>query len=451
MAVTISEAELTPTRIVAELDKYIVGQADAKKAVALALRNRWRRLQLPPEEAREIIPKNILMIGPTGVGKTEIARRLAALVHAPFIKVEATKYTEVGYVGRDVESMIRELLELAVRMVRARQLEAVQAQAAELAEQRLVDLLLPPEETPPADAATAQRRQRSRAKIKSQLATGAFDDRLLEVPVEEKPPLPAMVGMIGTEPSDGGAGFSDFLEKIIPTRVVTRKVKTPEARRLLAAAEAEKLIDEQAVIRQAIELTEQRGIVFIDEIDKIVAGEGRAGPDVSRQGVQRDLLPLVEGSTVNSRHGAVQTNHILFIAAGAFHSSKPADLMPEFQGRFPIRVELSDLNAADYARILREPRHSLLHQQEKLLCTEGLQVQFTDDAVAALAGYAHSINQATVNIGARRLHTLLEKVIEDLSFDAPARRGERHVIDAVMVRTKLAALAADEDVSRYVL
>ncbi len=445
------EDELTPARIVAELDKYIVGQNDAKRAVAVAVRNRWRRRQLPADMAQDVIPRNILMIGPTGVGKTEIARRLAALVQAPFIKVEATKYTEVGYVGRDVESMIRDLLEVAIRMISDEQKQAMQEKARQQAQDRLVDLLLPLD-TPATDAEARERQQRSRAKIKAQLEAGEFENKTVDVPVEQRAAPPGMMGVIGMDQMDSPGGLSEMFEKFMPGRTVKRNMKVSDARDVLAAQEAEKLVDREAVARLAIERTEHSGMVFLDELDKVAGNaEGRSGPDISRQGVQRDLLPIVEGSAVNTRHGIVHTDHILFIAAGAFHSAKPSDLMPELQGRFPIRVELSDLTREDFVRILREPKHSLLKQHIALLAAEKLDLSFTDDAIDALAGFAFNVNRTTQNIGARRLSTILEKLLEDISFDAPALNGQRRVISAAEVNEKLARVAADEDLSRYVL
>ncbi len=447
----ISEAVLTPTQVVAELDKHIVGQNAAKRAVAIAVRNRWRRQQLSADLARDVIPKNILMIGPTGVGKTEIARRLATLVNAPFIKVEATKYTEVGYVGRDVESMIRDLVEIAIRMVRSEQAQAMETRAVEAAEARLVDMLLPLERH--ADAEAEARYQSSRAKIKSQLAAGTFDNQTVEVAIEEKGSSSQMMGMMGMDQLDavGGGGFSEMLDKLMPSKTIRRKMSIPEARAFFMQQEAEKLIDRETVAQQAVTRTEQAGIVFIDEIDKIAGSGGGSGPDVSRQGVQRDLLPIVEGSAVSTKHGVVRTDHILFIAAGAFHNAKPSELMPELQGRFPIRVELSDLTRDDFVRILREPENSLLQQQIALLRTEQVDISFTEDAIEAMAEFAFNVNRKHLNIGARRLNTIMERVVEDLSFSASERRGEKHVITGKMVSTRLSKIVADEDRSRYVL
>jgi ATP-dependent HslUV protease ATP-binding subunit HslU len=447
----LGDGPLTPAQIMAELDKHIVGQNAAKRAVSIAVRNRWRRQQLSAELARDVIPKNILMIGPTGVGKTEIARRLATLVSAPFIKVEATKYTEVGYVGRDVESMIRDLVEIAIRMVKAEQAATMETRATEAAENRLIDMLLPLERH--ADAEAAERYQQSRAKIKSQLAAGVFDNQTVEVATEEKGSTSEMMGMMGMDQLDavGGGGFSEMLERLIPSKTVRRKLSIPAARAFFMQQEAEKLIDRDTLTAQAIARTEQAGIVFIDEIDKIAGSGGGSGPDVSRQGVQRDLLPIVEGSAVSTKHGVVRTDHILFIAAGAFHNAKPSELMPELQGRFPIRVELSDLTRDDFVRILKEPENSLLQQQIAMLRTEQVDLSFTDDAIEAMAEFAFNVNRKHLNIGARRLNTIMERVVEDLSFSASERRGEKHVITGKLVTQRLSKIVADEDRSRYVL
>jgi ATP-dependent HslUV protease ATP-binding subunit HslU len=445
------EAMLTPQGIVDELDKHIVGQNSAKRAVAIAVRNRWRRQQLRADLARDVIPKNILMIGPTGVGKTEIARRLATLVKAPFIKVEATKYTEVGYVGRDVESMIRDLLEIAIRMVKAELALAVQARAVEAADEKLIDLLLPLERH--ADAEAAERFQQSRAKLRSQLNAGMLEEMQVEIASEEKTDTSQLMGMMGMDQLDAGAGggLSDMFEKMMPKKTTRRKLKVSDARQLLLQTEAERMIDQNAVTALAIERTENSGIVFIDEIDKIAGGGGGQGPDVSRQGVQRDLLPIVEGSAITTKHGIVRTEHILFIAAGAFHNSKPSELMPELQGRFPIRVELSDLTRQDFVRILKEPANSLLQQQIALLATEQVAIEFTDDAIEEMAEFAFNVNKKQLNIGARRLNTILERVVEELSFSASERRGEKHVINAKMIHQRLSKIVADEDRSRYIL
>lgn len=444
---------LTPTEIVAELDKHIVGQNAAKRSVAIAVRNRWRRQQLPPAMAKDVIPKNIMMIGPTGVGKTEIARRLASLTGAPFIKVEATKYTEVGYVGRDVESMIRDLLEVAIRMVQTEQAQNMRNKAADAADERLIDLLLPLETAGTVEADEAERRERSRAKIKAQLATGAFDHSFVELSVYEKPATSGLLGMMGMDQLDaaGGGGLSEMFERMLPGHSTRRRMKVPAAREFLIAQEAEKLVDRDAVISAAIERTENAGMIFIDEIDKIAGAESKSGPDVSRGGVQRDLLPIVEGSAVSTKHGIVRTEHILFIAAGAFHNAKPSDLMPELQGRFPIRVELSDLTKEDLLRILTEPENSLIKQQIALLATEQVELSYTEDAVEAVAEFAYNVNRKTQNIGARRLNSILEKVTEDLSFTASERRGEKHVITGKIVKERLTRIAVDDDRSKYVL
>jgi ATP-dependent HslUV protease ATP-binding subunit HslU len=445
---------LTPQEIVAQLDKHIVGQAAGKRAVAIAVRNRWRRQQLPPALAQAVIPKNILMIGPTGVGKTEIARRLANLTGAPFIKVEATKYTEVGYVGRDVESMVRDLVEIAIRMVQTESAAALREKASAGAEERLIDMLLPLEEQDRSSDAEAQERlKRSREKIRAGLRAGSFDGAAVEVSVTEKPQTGNLLGMMGMDQMDamGGGGLSEMFERIMPGKTQRRKLRVPEAREFFMQQEAEKLIDRESVVQQAIERSENSGIIFIDEIDKIAGAESKSGPDVSRGGVQRDLLPIVEGSTVTTKHGPVRTDHILFIAAGAFHAAKPSDLMPELQGRFPIRVELSDLTKDDLVRILTEPENSLMKQTVSLLATEQVAVEFTEDAVEAIAEFAFNVNRKQQNIGARRLNSIVEKVCEDLSFSASERRGEKHVITGRTVKERLTKITAEEDRSKYLL
>ena len=451
-------SDLTPRQIVAELDRDIVGQGEAKRAVAIALRNRWRRKQLPEGLRAQVMPKNILLIGPTGVGKTEIARRLAKLVGAPFVKVEATKYTEVGYYGRDVESLVRDLVEASVSLVKAREKEKVSTTARERADSRLLDLLLP---APPPSAnrgeanseEATERRNRSREKMKARLLAGELEDRDVEITVPGRASAPvSILGAANMEQME--MDLQGMFEKIMPKPSQTRTLTVAEARPILVAQESEALIDPEKINGVAVALAEESGIIFLDEIDKIAGGEeggGGRGPDVSRQGVQRDLLPIVEGTTVNTKYGPVRTDHVLFIAAGAFHRSKPSDLMPELQGRFPIRVELQDLTRDDFARILREPRASLIVQYQALLATEGLMVEFAADAIDAMADLAHQVNRTTQNIGARRLHTILERVVEELSFEAPDRAEKQITIDAAYVRGRLDALAKDEDLSRFIL
>jgi len=443
--------DLTPARIVAALDKFIIGQNQAKRAVAVAVRNRWRRQQLPEELRAEVGPKNILMAGPTGVGKTEIARRLAKLVNAPFIKVEASKYTEVGYHGRDVESMIRDLLDLALHMVRAEQTEVVRQEAERLTEEKLLDALLPGGGHLAAepDGEEAQQRQRTREKFRRRLRDGEFDDRDVEVVAEEKAVPVGMMAMGGFDQID--PEMQNFLEKLIPQQQKNRRLPLREARKLLFQQTCDQLIDREKVTEMAIRRTEQTGIIFVDEIDKVAGTDRGYGPDVSRQGVQRDLLPIVEGSTVTTRHGLVRTDHILFIAAGAFHASKPADLMPELQGRFPIRVELDDLTKDDFVRILTQPQNALTRQQVALMATEGVRLEFAPDAVEAMAEIAYHVNRNTQNIGARRLYTVMEKVLEEIAFTAPERTGEAFTIDADYVRRQLAEISQKEDVQRFIL
>ncbi|WKZ19586.1 MAG: ATP-dependent protease ATPase subunit HslU [Candidatus Jettenia sp. CY-1] len=442
--------KLTPRKIVEALDKYIIGQKNAKRAVAIAIRNRWRRHQLADELREEVLPKNIIMIGPTGVGKTEIARRMAALVKAPFLKVEASKYTEVGYHGRDVESMIRDITEIGVNMVKAEMIQGVQEKAERMAEERLLDLLLPPLPKNTEQPATEAEEQRlsTREKFRKKLQDGELSNRTVELTIHEKPYV--LQGFVaGVE--EIGMDFQNMLEKMVPPRAQMRKVSVPEARRILIQEEAEKLIDKEKVMQEAIRRTELFGIIFIDEIDKIAGRESTHGPDVSRQGVQRDLLPIVDGTTVNTRYGIVKTDRILFIAAGAFHVSKPSDLIPELQGRFPIRVELEDLGKEEFLRILTEPKNALIKQYKALLETEGIKVRFENDAVEAIANIAVQVNRRTQNIGARRLHTVMEKLVEDASFDAPDMNGAEIIIDAKYVENKLQAIAKDEDLSRYIL
>ncbi len=447
-------SELTPRQIVEELNKYIIGQADAKRSVAIAIRNRWRRQQLPDALREEIAPKNILMMGPTGVGKTEIARRLAVLVNAPFLKVEATKFTEVGYMGRDVDSMIRDLLELAISMVQKEQTEVVRERAEQQVEERLLDALLPraaaDDTSMPEDDDAEARRQRSREKFRVRLRDGELEDSLIELRVEQKA-MP--MGMLATTlgPDQIGPEIQDLMERLMPSQPKDRKATIREARRILLNQECEKLIDHEKTIEMAIQRTENGGIVFIDEMDKLCSGQSQHGPDVSRQGVQRDLLPIIEGASVNTRRGVVKTDHILFIASGAFHSSKPSDLMPELQGRLPIRVELNDLTKEDFVRILTEPQNALTKQQVALLGTEGLMITFADDAVDTIATAAAHVNKTTENIGARRLQTIMEKVLEKLSFDAPELDGTKVTIDAKYVDEKLAGILEDEDLSKFIL
>jgi len=452
------ERELTPRQIVAELDRDIVGQADAKRAVAIALRNRWRRRQLAEDLRSQVTPKNIMLIGPTGVGKTEIARRLAMLVGAPFVKAEASKYTEVGYVGRDVEGLIRDLVEAAIVLVRNAERDKVVEQAKTRVDQRLLELLLPaapanpwPDAQSSQAAEAAERRQRSRDKMKARLESGELEDREVEITLPGRSMAPvSILGAGNFEQME--MDLQNMFEKIIPKPTQTRRLTVKQARPVLLQQEIDALIDPDKINQGAVTLAQESGIVFLDEIDKIAGDEapGR-GPDVSRQGVQRDLLPIVEGTTVNTKHGPVKTDHVLFIAAGAFHRSKPSDLMPELQGRFPIRVEMHDLTRDDFARILREPRASLIRQYQALLATEGITLEFADAAIETMADLAFDVNRSTQNIGARRLHTILERVLEDLSFDAPDHPAKHVTIDETLVRERLEALCKDEDLSRFIL
>jgi ATP-dependent HslUV protease ATP-binding subunit HslU len=448
--------DLTPKEIVSELDKYVVGQHDAKRAVAIALRNRMRRQKLPPDIAEEIMPKNIIMIGPTGVGKTEIARRLARLANSPFLKVEASKFTEVGYVGRDVESMIRDLVEIAIDMVREEKLEEVTEKAEQQAEERLLDLLLPA--APSAASSTAgfalvtegDSASRTREKLRDQLREGKLDERMVELEVRERStPAFEIISNQGVEEMD--INIKDMLPNIFGQRTKKRKMKVSEAFEYLVQEEESRLIDMDQVTRTAVERVEQSGIIFLDEIDKIAGRESGHGPDVSREGVQRDILPIVEGTTVNTRYGMVRTDHILFVAAGAFHVSKPSDLIPELQGRFPIRVELKSLTMSDFIAILTEPKSSLVKQYTALLETEGLKLTFTREALDEVARFAFQVNEATENIGARRLHTIMERVLDEISFNAPDMQEKAVNVDADYVRKMLADIVKDQDLSRYIL
>jgi ATP-dependent HslUV protease ATP-binding subunit HslU len=473
MAISLPETlapadSLTPRQIVAELDKYVIGQKDAKRAVAIALRNRMRRQKLPPELAEEIVPKNILMIGPTGVGKTEIARRLARLAQSPFIKVEASKFTEVGYVGRDVESMVRDLVELAVDMVREERIEEVHSKAEQNAEERLLDLLLPPPRAtlePDGDrgprnldfiqsssgSSTQESWQHTREKFREQLRDGRLDHRSVDLEVRERA-FPSFEVITGSSIEEIDINIKDMLPGLIQGRTRKRRMKVPEAFDYLVQEEEGKLVDMDTVARVAVDRVEQSGIIFVDEIDKIAGREGGGqGPDVSREGVQRDILPIIEGTTVNSKYGMVRTDHILFIAAGAFHVSKPSDLIPELQGRFPIRVELEPLGKDDFVRILTEPKNALVKQYVALMETEGITLRFLEDAIDRIADYATIVNERTENIGARRLHTVMERLLDEISFEGPDLRDKMITIDAAYVERMLAAIVKNEDLSRYIL
>lgn len=447
--------DLTPRQTVQELDRYIVGQDQAKRAVAIAIRNRWRRQQLPDDMREEVAPKNIILIGPTGVGKTEIARRLAQLTSAPFLKVEATKYTEVGYYGRDVESMIRDLVELGIGLVRQEEQRRVEEEAQKNITEQLLDLLVPPSPVTDQDTSSSmqehqERQQRIRDKMRKMLVAGELEERLVELNVEQRAMPVQVFSNMGMEQMD--FDLQNMFEKLVPKQNLQRKVPIKTAREVLFDQEVDTLIDREKVQQEAIERTEELGIVFLDELDKVCGSDTSSrGPDVSRQGVQRDLLPIVEGTTIQTRYGSVRTDHILFIAAGAFHNSKPSDLIPELQGRFPIRVELNDLTRDDFIRILTEPKNALTKQYSALLGTERLKLSFTDDAIDALADYASLVNQNTNNIGARRLHTIMEKLIEDISFEAPELKRKTLKINAAYVRKHLDSITRNEDLSRFIL
>jgi ATP-dependent HslUV protease ATP-binding subunit HslU len=451
----------TPQEIVTELDKYIIGQHNAKKAVAIALRNRWRRQNVSDDLKDEIAPKNIIMIGPTGVGKTEISRRLANLSQSPFLKIEASKFTEVGYVGRDVESMVRDLTDLAINQVKAEEVEKVQVKAREIAEERILDLLLPPQREKTTYPESAEKplelvkneeehESTTRQKLRKLLKEHKLDERVVELETSQRTvPMVEIFSAAGMEEMD--INVKDMFGNLFPKKTRKRKVKITEALELIAQEEAQRLIDMDKVTKQAIERVEQSGIIFLDEIDKVVGKDGSHGPDVSREGVQRDLLPIVEGCTVTTKHGMVKTDHVLFVASGAFYSVKPSDLIPELQGRFPIRVELESLGKKEFMRILTEPQNALIKQYKALLLTEGVELIFQDDAIAELAEIATVVNERTENIGARRLHTIIEKMLEEISFDAPDVPEKQFTIDAAYVKDKLDSLVKDEDLSRYIL
>ena len=455
--------QLTPREIISELDKYIIRQNDAKRSVAIALRNRWRRQQVPEDLRDEITPKNIILIGPTGVGKTEIARRLARLADSPFLKIEASKFTEVGYVGRDVESMVRDLTELAVNMVRSEEQEAVKTKAQGIAEERMLDILLPPKRKPEKPTDTegeektlelvrkdATEHSSTREKIRKMLREGKLDNRYVDLEVAERAmPVVEIFSSVGLEEMD--INLKDMFGGMFPKKTKKRKVKVPEAMEILTQEEAQRLVDMDKVVKKAISKVEQTGIIFLDEIDKITGREGTHGPDVSREGVQRDLLPIVEGCTVTTKYGMVKTDHILFIASGAFHTSKPSDLVPELQGRFPIRVKLKSLGKAEFVRILTEPKNALVLHYKALLKTEGIDLVFEDDAISAIAEIATEVNTRTENIGARRLYTVMERLLDEILFDAPDRPEQQIIVDAEYVYEKLKDIKDDEDLSRYIL
>jgi ATP-dependent HslUV protease ATP-binding subunit HslU len=452
----------TPREIVSELDKYVIGQHEAKRAVALALRNRWRRQQVPEELRDEIAPKNIIMIGPTGVGKTEIARRLARLSNAPFLKIEASKFTEVGYVGRDVESMIRDLVEIAINMVKSEETKRVELKAREIAEERLLDLLLPPKpsyhspdglhagEKPLEIVGDRKPSLSTRERLRQLLRNGNLDERFVDIEITQTT-MPVFEIFSGSGMEEMGVNMKDMFSNILPKKTKHKKIKVPEALEILSQEEAQKLVDMDRVVKEALTLVEQGGIIFLDEIDKIAGKEQSSGPDVSREGVQRDILPIVEGTKVNTKHGMVRTDHILFIAAGAFYVSKPSDLIPELQGRFPIRVELDSLGKEEFARILTEPKNALIKQYEALLQTEGIKLNFKPDSVEKIAETATEINEHTENIGARRLYTIMEKLLDDISFKAPEMSDTEVTISAEYVEKQLHEFVEDEDLSRYIL
>ena len=447
-----TELNMTPQETVVALDRYIIGQTDAKKAVAVALRNRWRRLQLDEDLKDEILPKNIIMIGATGIGKTEIARRISRLVNAPFVKVEASKFTEVGYVGRDVESMIRDLADYSVNMVRHEQMERKQEAAKEMVEERLLDLLLPPAEKKDEESSVNKTENPTRDKFRKKLSSGVLDDRMVELDVSERPSGAVMEFMPVSMNDNMDMNIRDMLSNMMPKQSKRRRVSIDEARKILQQEEVSKLIDMEEVSREALARVEQSGIVFLDEVDKVASRRSHSqGPDVSREGVQRDLLPIVEGSTVNTKYGPVQTDHILFIAAGAFHLTKPSDMIPELQGRFPIRVELQSLSREDFVRILTEPKNALIVQYTELMRTEGVELEFTKDAIDTIAEIACQINEESENIGARRLHTVMEQLLEEVSFTAPELKGQKISVTPKYIKSRISNLLKNQDLSRYIL